>query len=30
MDQPPFQGLVDFLMQFRLAMLCHFLSSNFR
>lgn len=29
MDLPPFQGLVDFLMQFRLAMLCHFLSSSF-
>lgn len=29
MDQPPFHGLVDFLMQLRLAMLCHFLSSSF-
>lgn len=29
-DQPPFQGLVDFRMQLRLAMLCHFRSSNFR
>lgn len=29
MDQPPFHGLVDFLMQLRLAILCHFLSSSF-
>lgn len=29
MDLPPFHGLVDFLMQLRLAILCHFRSSNF-
>lgn len=28
-DRPPCQGLEFFLMQVRLAMLCHFLSSSF-
>lgn len=30
MDLPPFHGLVDLRIQFRLAMLCHFRSSSFR